>query len=131
DVDVGPDVDNGQISTNYPAPHPPMPQLVNAAKGPVLTSPKIVYVFYPNYTNEAALQQFAKDVAASPYWATTTSEYGVGPLTYAGTIDLTDTPPQTISQTDLQTWVSQELTSGAFGKPDPQAIYTIVYSHGK
>jgi hypothetical protein len=129
-VDAGSDVDNGQISTDYPAPHPPMPQLVNAAKGPVLTNPKIVYVFYPNYTNEAVLQTFAQSVAASTYWTTTTSEYGVGALTYSGTIDLTDTPPQTISQTDIQSWVSQELSSGAFGTPDPQAIYTIIYPKG-
>ncbi|HEX4513511.1 MAG TPA: hypothetical protein VH054_08245 [Polyangiaceae bacterium] len=129
-VEAGPDVDNGEVSTNYPAPHPPLPQLVNAAKGPVLTTPKIVYVFYPNYTNEPALQQFAKDVAASTYWTTTTSEYGVGALTYSGTIDLTDTPPQTISQTDIESWVSQELTSGAFGTPDPETIYTIVYPMG-
>jgi hypothetical protein len=129
-IDAGPDVDNGQPSTNYPAPHAPMPQLVNAAKGPVLTTPKIEYVFYPNYTNEAALQQFATDLAASTYWATTTSEYGVGAITYSGTIDLTDTPPTTISQTDLQTWVSTELQNGAFGTPDPQTIYTIIFPKG-
>ena len=129
-IDAGPDVDNGEVSTNYPAPHPPMPQLVNAAKGPVLTTPKIVYVFYPNYTSEASLQQFAKDVAASTYWTATTSEYGVGALAYSGTVDLTDTPPQTIGQSDIQSWVSQELASGAFGVPDPQTIYTIVYPKG-
>ena len=129
-IDAGPDVDNGEVSTTYPAPHPPMPQLVNAAKGPVLTTPKIKYVFYPSYANEAALQQFAQSVAASTYWTTTTSEYGVGALTYAGTVDLTDTPPQTISQSDLQSWVAQELTNGAFGTPDPQTIYTIVFPMG-
>ena len=126
-VDAGSDVDNGSPSTNYPAPHAPLPQVVNAAKGPVLTSPKIVYVFYPSYSREAELQTFAQALAASPYWSTTTSEYGVGAITYGGTIDLTDTPPTTISQADIQTWVASELQSGAFGTPDPQAIYTIVY----
>ena len=119
-VDARPDV-------GFPAPHPPLPTLTNAAGGPVLASPKIVYVFYPKYTLEPQLQAFAKAVAASSYWGATTSEYGVGPLAYSGTIDLTDTPPTTIGQTDIQSWVASELGSGAFGTPDPQTIYTIVY----
>jgi len=126
-MDAGSDVDNGAPSTNYPAPHPPLPTLVNAAGGPVLASPKVVFVFYPNYAHETDLQSFAQAMTTSSFWATTTSEYGVGPLSYGGTIDLTDTPPKTIGQTDIQAWVASEIQSGAFGTPDPQAIYTIVY----
>ena len=126
-VDATDDGYNGAPSTDYPAPHPPLPQLVNTAGGPVLTTPKVVYVFYPSYALEPDLQVFAQAVAGSSYWTATTSEYGVGALAYAGTIDLTDTPPQSISQSDIQKWVASELQSGAFGTPDPQAIYTIVY----
>lgn len=129
--DAAADVDNGAPSTNYPAPHPPLPQLTNANKGPVLTSPKVYYVFYPSYPYEAALQAFAPKLAASTYWTTTTKEYGVGSISYGGTIDLTgQTPPQTISSTQIQSWVESELASGAFGTPDPQGIYTIVYPQG-
>jgi hypothetical protein len=127
-ADVGADVDNGAPSTNYPAPHPPLPQLTNANHGPVVTSPKVYFVFYPGYPYETALQAFAPKLAASTYWTTTTKEYGVGPITYGGTIDLTgQTPPQTISSTQIQSWVESEIASHAFGAPDPQAIYTIVY----
>jgi len=130
-ADAGADVDNGAPSTNYPAPHPPLPQLTNANNGPVLTSPKIYFVFYPSYPYEAALQAFAPKLTVSTYWTTTTKEYGVGAINYAGTIDLTgQTPPQTISSTDIQSWVESEIASGAFGTPDPQAIYTIVYPQG-
>jgi hypothetical protein len=130
--DAAPDVvDNGEASTNYPAPHPPLPTLTNANHGPVLTTPKVYFVFYPNDPNEAALQAFAPKFAASTYWTTTTHEYGVGAISYAGTIDLTgQTPPQTISSTQIQSWVESEIASGAFGTPDPQAIYTIVYPQG-
>lgn len=107
--------------------HPALPQLVNGMKGPVLVAPKVHYVFYPQYANEAALQDFAKAVSGSSYWNETTSEYGIGALAYAGTTDLTETPPMTIGQVDLQTWVGNEIKAGAFGMPDPQAIYTIVY----
>ncbi len=126
-IDAGPDVDNGAPSTNYPAPHPPLPQLVNAANGPVLTSPNVYLVFYPSYGQEPNLQAFAQAMTTAAFWSATTSEYGIGPLSYKGTIDLTDTPPTTIGQTDIETWVASELQSGAFGTPDPQGIYTIVY----
>ena len=127
-ADVGSDVDNGAPSTDYPAPHPPLPQLVNASKGPVLTSPNVYLIFYPSYQLETDLDSFAQAMSTTQdYWNTTTSEYGVGPISYKGKIDLTDTPPTTISQTDLQTWVAGEIQSGAFGTPDPEAIYTVVY----
>ena len=50
----------------------------------------------------------------STYWHATTSEYGVGALSYGGTIDLTgETPPTSISSDSIQSWVADELTSAA------------------
>jgi len=127
-IEAGPDVDNGAPSTNYPAPHPDLPQLVNASNGPVLTTPDVYLIFFPSYTDENALDTFGQSFAASQsYWTATTSEYGVGAISYKGKIDLTDAPPTTISQADLGTWVASEIQGGAFGTPDPEAIYTIVY----
>ena len=129
--DAPPDVDNGAPSTVYPAPHPALPQLVNPSNNPVLTTPKVYLVFYPNDPNESSLQTFAQRLPTSTYWATTTSQYGVGAISYARTIDLTgETPPMMIANTDIQTWVASEIGSGAFGTPDPEAIYTIVYPMG-
>lgn len=126
--DAAPDVDNGAPSTNYPAPHPPLPTLTNANNGPVLTTPHVYLVFYPSYPSVTDLQTFAQKIGPSTYWPTTTQEYGVGTISYAGTITLTgQTAPTSIASTDIQTWVASEIQSGAFGTPDPQAIYTIVY----
>ncbi|HEY3819303.1 MAG TPA: hypothetical protein VGL81_19170 [Polyangiaceae bacterium] len=131
-VDTPPDVDNGAPSTNYPAPHPALPQLVNNANGPILTSPKVYLVFYAGDPNVAPLQDFAQKMVASTFWATTTHEYGVGPLAYGGTITLpaTETAPTSIASTDIQTWVAAQIQQGTFGTPDPEAIYTIVYPQG-
>jgi hypothetical protein len=126
-TDGGADANNGAPSTNYPAPHPPLPQLINRTGGPVLTAPKVYLVFYANNSLESQLQTFAQKLAASSYWATTTSEYGVGALTIGGTIDLTEAPPTTISSDDLQTWVKNALESGKLGTPDPEGIYTIFF----
>ncbi|HSO37456.1 MAG TPA: hypothetical protein VLT33_33255 [Labilithrix sp.] len=126
-----PAVDNGAPSTTYPAPHPPLPDLVNAAKGPVLTTPKVAFVFYPGDARASDLEAFARKVAGSTYWSTTTAEYGVGALSYAGMFELTgETAPTTISQAQIQTKVASDLASGKLGVPDPQTIYTLVFPTG-
>ncbi len=122
------DADNGMPSTAYPAQHPPLPELVNAAGGLVLKTPTIRLIVYAGNADETALATYAQRLAASAYWAATTQEYGVGALSYAGTTVLTgETPPATITSAEIHKWMGQKIQSGAFGAPDPQAIYTIVY----
>jgi hypothetical protein len=117
--------DAGDASAGGP---PTLPILTNHAGGPVLTSPRIAYVFYPGYPYEADLQAFAQKMTASTFWPATTSEYGVGAITYAGTTDLVgQSAPATLRSTDLATWFTTELGKGTFGPPDAQTIYTIVY----
>lgn len=119
--DAGPDV-------GYPAPHYAMPQVVNLAGGVTLKNPKAYLIFYPGYTYEAQLKAMGQAMGASTYWSAATSEYGVGPLAFAGSIELTgETPPTSIQDADIQTYLAGKLQSGAFGTPDPETIYTIVY----
>jgi len=122
------EADVGMPSTTYPAPHPPLPRLMNSAAGPVLETPNIRLVVYTDNPNEAALATFAQRLAASTYWPATTEEYGVGALSYAGTTVLVgETPPALITSLEIHAWMRAKIESGAFGTPDPQAIYTIVY----
>jgi len=126
-----PAIDNGAPSTTYPAPHPPLPDLVNAAKGPVLTTPKVALVFYPGDARASDLEGFARKVAGSTYWSATTAEYGVGALSYTTMFELTgETAPATISQAQIQTKMAGDLASGKLGVPDPQTIYTLVFPAG-
>lgn len=129
--DASGDVDNGAPSTSYPAPHPDLPQLVNTAGGPVLTAPKVYLVLYPDYPYQTDMVTFAQKMTTSTYWSTATQEYGVGALSYAGIIPLTgQTAPGTTTSGAIQQWVASEIQSGAFGAPDPQAIYTVFYPQG-
>jgi hypothetical protein len=126
--DAGGDVANDDGSAPaYPAAHPPLPQLVNSTNGPVLTAPNVYLVVYPGYPFEAGLGTFATKMTTASFWGTTTQEYGVGPLTYVKTIELTgQTPPGTIASTDVQNFVATEIQNGTF-PADPQGIYTIYY----
>lgn len=121
----------GAPSTTYPAPHPPLPQLMNAAGGPILTSPRVYLLVYPGYPYTADLQTFATRLTTAAYWGSATAQYGVGPLAYGGTVTLTgQTPPTTITSAEIEAWMASSLASGAFGTPDPQGIYTIFYPSG-
>jgi hypothetical protein len=127
-VDAAPDVDNGAPSTTYPAPHPPLPTLMNQMDGSVLTSPKAYLVVFPDYPYLMDLQTFATNLTTATFWGGSTAEYGVGPLTVGGTITLTgQTAPMMTTQAEIEAWVATELTTGAFGVPDPEGIYTIFY----
>ena len=127
-ADAPGDVDNGAPSTSYPAPHPALPVLKNAAGGLVLHTPTIHFVLYPGNANETALVTYAQRLAASTYWTATTQEYGVGALSYAATTTLTgQAAPSMITSAQIQTWMGQQIQSGVFGAPDPQTIYTVVY----
>jgi len=129
-VDAAPDVDRGAPSTTYPAPHPPLPQLVNVAGGSTLAHPKLFLVFYPGYAYEAQLVELAQKLGVSTQWGGSTAEYGVGAVEYAGMRELSGadaTPPTTIADSEVASFLSARIASGAFGPPDPNAIYTIFY----
>jgi hypothetical protein len=102
--------------------------LTNATGGPVLATPTIRFVLYPGNANQADFVTYAQQLAASTYWPATTQEYGVGTLSYGGTTVLTgQTAPSMITSAQVKSWIGQEIASGAFGTPDPQTIYTVVY----
>lgn len=126
--DSAPPVDNGAPSTSYPAPHPPLPELVNPAHGKILATPKAYLIVYPGYTYQTQVTSLAQTIGATPYWAAATSEYGIGALGYAGVVELTgETAPTTITDTAIESLIADKLASGAFGEPDPNAIYTIFF----
>jgi hypothetical protein len=121
-------VDNGAPSTVYPAPHPPLPELVNKAGGKVLVAPKLMLIVYPGYEHTAGLQSFSQVLGASAYWAATTKEYGVGPIAYSGTKELTgETAPASIADKDVEAFIANKLAAGDLGPPDTSTLYAIIY----
>ena len=124
----GPEVDNGAPSSTYPAPHPAFPVLTNAAGGETLKTPKVYLTYYPSYEFATQVQTFAKTIGATKYWSSAVSEYGVGPITYVGTKELTgETAPATIDDKAIETFFATKIAAGAFGTPDPGTIYTIFF----
>jgi len=121
-----PPVDNGAPSTNFPAPHPEVPQLVSLG-GKVLATPKVHIITYPGYDHTAAVTSLAQMIGASTYWSTIVSEYGIGAIAFDGATELTESPPSTISDTAVQTFLADKIGAGTFGAPDANTIYAIFY----
>lgn len=126
-IDTSPPVDNGAPSTTYPAPHPAPPVLTNKNGGPVLASPKVMFLYYPTYPYETALDTFGQALGATSYWTAATAEYGVGPLTWVSSKELTGPAPTKISDTEIDTFFHDQLIAGTFGPPDPSTVYTFFY----
>src|SRR5258705_6944231 len=100
DGDAGADVDAGPF---VPGPHGPLPQATNASgTGGVLTAPTMVPIFFANDAIQSDVESLLQQLPASGYWSALEAEYGVGPLTIAPSIVLSDAPPPTAAQFDVE-----------------------------
>ncbi len=125
DVDAPPDVPGPFME----APHDNAPQSKSNG-GPVIASPKIVPIFFHgDDAMQAQVEMFLSALAASPYWATTTSEYGVGAMTILPSIVSSDTPPTTDDA--LKTWIATNAgTTAGWPAPDANTVYTVFLPTG-
>lgn len=112
-------------------PHAGAPQVQNVG-GPVLKTPKIITITYNEDVNQADLDKFATELAASTYWAATTSEYGVGPLTVGAPIHIATAAPKTATDAQFLQQITDNMTgpNPAWGAPDPNVVYTFVLPEG-
>jgi hypothetical protein len=106
----------------YPAVPVDAPQIAKN-DGVVLHSPMIVTVTWPGDTTAASWEAFGDGLGATPFWAATTMEYGVGPVGSNANLHVRmNAPlPATLSYTDLQNFVAAQLTGGGAGGVDAGA----------
>jgi hypothetical protein len=114
-----------------PASHPRLPQVVHLG-GAVLAVPKVQPIVYAADSSGAATTDFVSQLAQSSYWATTTAEYGVGPLQVLPAITLSAQPPATITDSTIQATITSNTTGAApaWGPADPSTIYLMVLPTG-
>ncbi len=129
DAGLGPDgADAERADAGYPAAHADPPQ-VQSYGGPVMTAPNVVPIFFANDPEQTQVEQFLTALAASPYWAATTAEYGVGPLTVSPSIVVTDPLPTMTTDDAIQTWLAAYLdgTHAAWPAIAMNNIYMVFY----
>jgi hypothetical protein len=120
--DAGADVPMGPVG--YPAPHPPLPKVVNAG-GPVLGSPVFIPITFPADTFEEQIDDFAAKVGSSTYWTGNMKEYGVGAATMRTAVHFPTNPFHTTEDdSDLQAWLTQQIANGAL----PPYVFGNIYA---
>jgi hypothetical protein len=103
-------------ASGFEAPHTPPPTVISQG-GPVLTSPRVVPIFFMGDTAKPDLEDLLSHLPGA-YWSATTSEYGVGALTIAPSMVVTAAPPT--DDGTLQSWLATLVPT-----PDPSTIYTV------
>jgi hypothetical protein len=122
--------DGGGSASDFPAPHPPMPQVVSEG-GPVMTLPKIVEITFQNDPLQSQIDTFMQQFADTPaYWKGATAEYGVGPLQSVTAVTLAETPAATLADSDVQIWLKEKILMNQVPTDDENTIYMIYYQAG-
>jgi hypothetical protein len=108
------------------APHPAVAQVVSGG-GHVLAHPRVMTISWSTDPRGPILDQLAQELTQTSYWAATTSEYGVGPLTVATPVHLTDAIPMMYTDTEFTNLIVQNTTgtNPPWGPPDTNTIYII------
>jgi hypothetical protein len=144
--DATPGEAGAQEAGAYPAFAVDLPQ-VQKNQGAILAKPVIVTVSWPGDSNASTWEAFDDALGGSSYWASTTSEYGVGAATSGGSnhVRMNRPFPASISYTDLQSFVASALQAAASdagvgggdagsaegGAPDPAWPLPVVDASGK
>ena len=117
--------DGGKIA------QPVLPQVIDVG-GTFLRTPKVQPVLYASDAGATDILAFLQELATTNYWAQTTSEYGVGPLTILPAVMLSDPAPASVTDAMLESSLASN-TSGAnpaWGAADPGTIYLLVLPEG-
>ena len=113
-------------------PHALWPQ-VTYNGGPIISSPEIVNITYDGFPYQSQVDAWAEWVSTSEWLSQVGEEYGVGVTQVpVKTIHLTDTPPQSITDTGIQEWLGEEIANpfSPIPGPNPNTIYFIYYPQG-
>jgi hypothetical protein len=116
----------GPTSSVYPAPHPSMPQIPMNG-GVVLHDPVVVSVTFAGDAWESKLQAFGEQVGGLSWWSTVHDGYGVGRATSGGHVTIPDAPAATITDVEVERFVTSRIADGTLPAPTDQTIYTIYY----
>jgi hypothetical protein len=125
EVGMPPRIDGGTSWTN--AVPTGMPQVLNNG-GPTLTSPVFQAVTFANYDLTTYVDDFVSRVGTTSYWQHAVGEYGVGIARAATPVHLSEGAAQNIDDTEIQTWLANELATNADLMPVASgAVYVLFY----
>jgi len=105
-----------------------LPTVVNSG-GPVLDSPRVQPIYFPNFAFRTDIDAFLAKMAGSSYWPTVVKEYGVGDLTVMPSVVTTVSSGAALADTDIPGLLAQVFSSNsaALGAPSRDTIYLLLF----
>lgn len=78
---------------------------------------------------QSHIEDLVSHLGDPAYWAATTAEYGIGALSIGAPIEVAETPPASVDDSQVPVWLASKLdgTHAEFGTPDANTIYEIFY----
>ncbi len=130
-IDTVPTIDApdfGMVSTTYPAFTIQRPEITKGP-GPVMTSVKVVPIYYTGDTEATLITDFVTKLAASSEWSPMVGEYGAGALTVATPVTLAASMPTTLADADLRAILTNGLdgTHPEYGPNDALSLQKTVF----
>ena len=118
-------------SATYPAFVPDVPTLTNLG-GAILSAPKIVTIVWTADANHTKYEAFDDAIGASDYWKAAVREYGVGPATNGGHVEIATPPPVSFAVDPANDEIDAFIVNGVEGAPgngwplpDAQTMYML------
>jgi hypothetical protein len=105
-----------------------LPTVVSSG-GPILDSPRVQPIYFPNYAFQTDIDAFLAKMAGSTYWPAVVKEYGVGDLTIMPSLATTVSSGAALADTDIPGLLAQVFTSsgGSLGTPSRDTIYLLLF----
>lgn len=132
ETDAGTKDDAGKdAAVQKPPIKPTFPSVENRG-GHTIAAPRVVPIVFSSDPLAAQITQFTQKIAASSYWKGVGAEYGVGGMTAAPTVTLTETPATSLTSTQIEQWLAAKLSGPTpeIEAPDENTLYAIYYPPG-
>lgn len=123
--DSGLALDGGVDASDAGAVAMPAGRRIVDVGGPVLAHPTIVPLVYGDDADRARTETLLGALPGSDYWKLF-SEYGVGDVTLAPSIEIAATAPTTLSDATIEQTLAPFTTGGAGPLSDGTQIYTLI-----
>jgi len=96
-----------------------------------MTAPRLVPLSFQGDPLADAVDAFvAQLVADTSYWSGATAEYGVGPLSTVPPQHVAEPAPASLTDAQVQAWLTSKIMAGAVPRPNENTIYAIFYPQG-
>ena len=108
---------------------PTLPLIVSTKRS-ITPLPVFVPITFDADDLRPQIEDFIASVGCSTWWRNVAYDYGVADGITAAPVHLSEAPPVSISDTEIQSWIKKRISDNTLSEPTPNTIYSIFYTSG-